>query len=233
MSLLRVDIVTIFPEMVRPYMDGSILGRAQREKRLALQAHDLRVWTHDAHHTVDDRPFGGGPGMVMKVQPFHEALISLRVRTRAGTASTSAKKTRVILTSAKGKLFTQQDAVRLSSYSRLVFLCGRYEGVDERVAKHLADEELSIGTYVLTGGELAAMVMTDAVARLRPGVLGREESLAMESHTQEGVLEYPQYTRPETYAPTRKNSWPVPKELLSGNHKLIDAWRRAHQAPDV
>jgi len=223
---LRVDILTIFPEMVEPYLQGAMLGRAQEKKKAELKAHDLRNWTHDAHKSVDDRPFGGGPGMVMKVAPFHEALVDMKVRTKDGKKTKQAKKARVILTSAKGKPFTQQDAQRLAKYDRLVFLCGRYEGVDERVATHLADEELSIGPYVLTGGELAALVMTDAVVRLIPGVLGKEESLAMESHGTEGVLEYPQYTRPELYG-----KWKVPKILLSGNHKKIEEWRKRQARP--
>ncbi|MEK7473344.1 MAG: tRNA (guanosine(37)-N1)-methyltransferase TrmD [Patescibacteria group bacterium] len=237
---LRVDIVTIFPEMVEPYLRGSILGRAQRSvgaRRavpLQIQVHDLRRWTHDAHKTVDDKPFGGGPGMVMKVAPFHEALVSLKLRTKDGKKTAAAKKARVIVTSAKGKPFTQQEAKRLSKYDRLVFLCGRYEGMDERIAKHLADEELSIGPYVLTGGELPALVMTDAVARLVPGVLGKAESLAAESHTDAGVLEYPQYTRPENYVLGKSKGkrqklkvWNVPDVLLSGNHKKIEEWRKA------
>ena len=239
MKPLRIDIVTIFPEMVEPYLNGSILGRAQKTRRLDLRAHDLRQWTHDSHNTVDDRPFGGGPGMVMKVGPFHESLVTLGVRKKDGTKTVAAKKARIILTSAKGKLFTQSDAKRLSKYDRLVFLCGRYEGVDERVAEHLADEELSIGPYVMTGGELAALVMSDAVVRLRPGVLGNEESLVSESHGGVGAqlaapsLEYPQYTRPEVYQPSRKSKvesrksgWRVPEILMSGNHKKIEEWRR-------
>lgn len=210
----RVDILTIFPEMIEPYLQGSILGRGQKKKLLDLRAHNLRKWTDDRHQTVDDRPFGGGPGMVMKVEPFDKALKSLK---------TKGKRVRIILTSAKGKLFDQKTARRLAKYDRLIFLCGRYEGVDERVAEHLADEELSIGPYVMTGGELAALVMTDAIARLRPGVLGKEESLANESHDQEGVLEYPQYTRPEVY-----KKWKVPKILLSGDHKKIQDWRKGH-----
>lgn len=223
---LRVDIITIFPEAIEPYLSASILKRGQEKKLLDLQAHQLRTWTHDAHKTVDDKPFGGGPGMVMKVQPFHEALVALKVRTKDGKKTATAKKTCVILTSAKGRLFSQQDARRLAKYDRLVFLCGRYEGVDERVATELADEELSIGPYVLTGGELAALVMTDAVARLRPGVLGKQESLAKESHDEEGVMEYPQYTRPEAYAVSKKKTWSVPSILLSGDHKKIAEWRQ-------
>lgn len=223
---LKVDILTIFPELVQPYLDGSILGRAQRESLLDLKAHQLRTWTHDRHQTVDDRPFGGGPGMVMKVAPFHEALIALKLRKKDGSSTASAKKTRVILTSAKGQRFQQADAVRLSQYDRLVFLCGRYEGVDERIVEHLIDEELSIGSFVLTGGELAALVMTDAVSRLRPGVLGEEASLDTESHTEEGLLEYPQYTRPEVYKAGSKN-WGIPEILMSGDHAKIAAWRKA------
>jgi tRNA (guanine37-N1)-methyltransferase len=206
-------------------MHGSILGRGEKAKALSIHVHQLRDWTHDNHKTVDDKPFGGGPGMVMKVAPFHEALVALKVRTKDGTKTASAKKTRVIVTSAKGKPFTQQEAVRLSKYDRLVFLCGRYEGIDERVIEQLCDEELSIGPYVLTGGELPAMVMADAVARLRPGVLGKAESLARESHTIEGELEHAQYTRPDVYKAGKK-LWKVPDVLLSGDHKKIEEWRK-------
>lgn len=217
---LVADMVSIFPEMFPGYVDASILGRAQTAKLLKVHTHQLREWTHDKHRTVDDRPYGGGPGMVMKIEPFHEALVALKVRTKKGTKTAAAKKARVILTSAKGKLFTQSDARRLAKYDRLVFLCGRYEGVDDRVAQHLADEELSIGPYVLTGGELAAMVMLDAVTRLRPGVLGKAESLDEESWGDGETMEYPQYTRPEKYL-----NWKVPKELLSGHHADIASWR--------
>ncbi len=223
---LRVDILTIFPEMVDLYLHGAMLGRGEKAGALALQTHQLRTWTDDPHQTVDDRPFGGGPGMVMKIEPIHRALQALKLRKKDGSMSASAKKARVILTSAKGKMFTQADAKRLCAYDRLVFICGRYEGVDERVAEHLVDEELSIGNYVMTGGELAALVMTDAVARLRPGVLGKEASLDTESHTVEGVLEYDQYTRPETYTPKKGVTWGVPDVLLSGHHKKIEEWRK-------
>lgn len=222
---LRIDILTIFPEACTPYLKASILGRAQRRRTqshapLHIFVHDLRAWTHDRHQTVDDKPFGGGPGMVMKVQPFHEALVTLGARTKGAKRTAQAKRTRVILTSAKGKRFTQADARRLSKFERLIFLCGRYEGVDERVATHLADEELAIGPYVLTGGELPALVMTDAIARLRPGVLGKEASLTEESWGAEGMVEYPHYTRPESYL-----GWKVPTVLLSGNHRRIRDWR--------
>ncbi len=228
-SKLRVDILTIFPEVTKPYLEASILGRAQKKKLLELRSHDLREWSNDKHHKVDDKPFGGGPGMVMKVEPFHLALRALKVRKADGTKTAKGKKSRIILTSAKGKVFTQADAKRLAKYHHLVFLCGRYEGIDERVAKNLADEELSIGEYVLTGGELPALVMTDAISRLRPGVLGESDSLSEESHTKKGELEYPQYTRPENYKAGKK-SWDVPRVLLGGNHAEIKKWRQGKKS---
>ena len=223
---LQIDLITLFPEACLPYLEASILGRAQKSGLAQFQTHQLRQWTHDAHHTVDDKPFGGGPGMVLQVQPIHEALTALGLVTKKGKKTAKAKKTRIIVTSAKGKIFTQADAKRLSKYERLVFICGRYEGIDERVATHLADEELSIGQYVLTGGELPALVMADAVTRLRPGVLGKEASLDQESWTNIETSpnapqrEYPQYTRPENYL-----DWNVPEILLSGDHKKIQTWR--------
>ena len=217
---LQIDILSIFPEMFPGYTKASILGRAQKAKLLDIRLHQLRDWSVDKHKSVDDKPYGGGPGMVMMVEPFHKALVKLGVRSKKGTKTLRSKKTRIILTSAKGKVFTQRDAERLSKYDRLVFLCGRYEGIDERVASKLADEELSIGQYVLTGGELPAMVMSDAVARLRPGVLGEKASLEEESWGKDGSVEYPQYTRPEKYL-----NWLVPKILLSGNHAEIKKWR--------
>jgi tRNA (guanine37-N1)-methyltransferase len=220
-KVLRVVILTIFPEMFTGYLASSILGRARAKNLLDVRVYQLRDWTHDKRRTLDDKPFGGGPGMVMKVEPFHEALVALKLRTKNGVKTAAAKKTRVILTSAKGRIFTQADAKRLAKYDRLVFLCGRYEGVDERVALKLADEELSIGRYVLTGGELPALVMLDAAARLRPGVLGQEASLDEESWSDGETVEYPQYTRPEDY-----HGWKVPPVLLSGDHAKIAEWRK-------
>jgi tRNA (guanine37-N1)-methyltransferase len=245
---LQVDVLTIFPEMIDGYVSQSILGRAQKAGLLKVDSHDIRKFTTDKHGHVDDRPFGGGPGMVMQIEPIHKTLKELNVARQtparnalvceaggsnvkrqgklvlAQTSLTKSKvklKTRVILTSAKGKLFTQKDAQRLSKYDRLVFICGRYEGVDERVAKYLVHEELSIGPYVLTGGELASLVMMDAVARLRPGVLGKEASLDEESWSNGDNREYPQYTRPETFLGLK-----VPLVLLSGDHKKIAEWRK-------
>ncbi len=222
---LQIDVLTLFPEMIEAYCNASILGRAQKNKLLKVAAHNLRKWAIDKHGHVDDRPFGGGAGMVMRVEPFYAALKALHVLrpkrpTSSGRTKDAGRRTRVILTSAKGKQFTQADAKRLAKYDRLIFLCGRYEGVDERVALKLADEELCVGPYVMTGGELAALAMTDAVARLRPGVLGKEASLDEESWGDGKTKEYPQYTRPEV-----SNKWKVPQVLLSGDHKKIAEWR--------
>ncbi len=221
---IKFEFLSLFPEMIEPYFDLSILGRARKSKLINVKVHQLRDWAVDKHGHVDDRPFGGGPGMVMRVEPFYNALASLGVKrltsnVKRGTRD-AGRRTRIVLTSAKGKLFTQKDAQRLAKYERVIFLCGRYEGVDERVADKLADEELSIGQYVMTGGELASMVMADAIARNIPGVLGKQESLEQESWNT-NQTEYPQYTRPEEF-----NKWKVPKVLLSGDHKKIDEWRR-------
>lgn len=214
----RFDIITIFPEMLESYANESILGRAQSQKHIDIQFHNLRDYSQDKHKSVDDIPYGGGPGMVMQVEPFDRAVKKIKKK----------KKSRVILTSASGKRFTQQDAIRLAEYDQLIFLCGRYEGVDARVEECIADESLSIGDFVLTGGELPALVMTDAIARLVPGVLGDEASLEQESHTVPGQLEYPQYTRPAEYTfkkGLKKHKAAVPDVLMSGNHKEIETWR--------
>lgn len=204
------DILTIFPNMIDSYASESILGRAQKAKLIEIRSHDLRAYSKDKHHKTDDTPYGGGPGMVMTVEPFDLALKKIKKR----------KKSVVILTAANGKTFTQADAKRLAKYEQVIFLCGRYEGIDQRVEDYLVDETFSIGNYVLTGGELPALVMTDAIARNISGVLGKEASLDKESHTEEGYLEYPQYTKPEKY-----KKWNVPEILLSGDHKKIEAWR--------
>ncbi|MFA6131950.1 MAG: tRNA (guanosine(37)-N1)-methyltransferase TrmD [Patescibacteria group bacterium] len=212
----KYDFLTIFPEMITLYTNESILGRAQKSGLIKIESHNLRDWALDKHHRVDDTPYGGGPGMVMKVEAFDRALKDIK--------ALRGSKTRVILTSASGKPFTQKDAIRLAKYDRIIFLCGRYEGIDARVEENLVDESFSVGPYVLTGGELPAMIMADAIARNVPGVLGAKESLAEESHTEEGLLEYPQYTKPEVY-----KKWKVPEVLLSGDHKKIAEWRRKQQ----
>ena len=209
------SILTLFPEAVSPYTDASILKRGQEAGLINIKTHQLRNYATNKHNTVDDTPYGGGAGMVMMVEPIDKAVQNIKKR----------KNARIILTSASGKRFTQQDAKRLTKYDQLIFICGRYEGVDHRVEEHIADESLSIGDYVLTGGELPALVMTDAIARLIPGVLGSPESLNQESHSQEGELEYPQYTNPETYTLSDGTETPVPEILLSGHHKNIKDWR--------
>lgn len=219
---MRFDIISLFPESLTPYLEASILGRAQEQGLIEVVTHQLRDFAHDKHKTVDDTPYGGGAGMVLKVEPIAEALEAVR---KQQEAESGELKTRTILFSAKGKVLTQEKVRHLATYDRLILLCGRYEGVDERVAEHLIDEELSIGEYVLTGGEIPALVVVDAVSRLVPGVLGNSESALTESHTIIGTLEYPQYTKPEEWQGMR-----VPEVLLSGHHGEIAKWRREHSS---
>ncbi|HBR81065.1 MAG: tRNA (guanine-N(1)-)-methyltransferase [Candidatus Uhrbacteria bacterium GW2011_GWE2_45_35] len=216
-KLRQFDFLTIFPDIITSYANESILGRAQKAGLIKVAAHNLRDFATDKHHRVDDTPYGGGAGMVMMVGVFDLALKGIGVRGKG-------RSVRIILTSASGKQFTQKDAVRLAKFDRIIFLCGRYEGVDARVEENLVDESFSVGPYVLTGGELPALTMMDAIARNVPGVLGSKESLAEESHTEEGQLEYPQYTKPEVY-----KKWKVPEVLLSGDHKKIAEWRKLNQ----
>jgi tRNA (guanine37-N1)-methyltransferase len=212
---MRFDILTIFPQIIDSYAHESILGRGQKKKLIKITAHDLRRWAKDKHRSVDDTPYGGGPGMVMRADVIASAVTQLIGK------SVNRKKTRVILFSAAGKPFTQRDATRYAKkYDRLIMICGRYEGVDERVAKFVADEEVSIGDYVLSGGELPALIVTEAVARLIPGVLGKGES----EESQRFGIGVPQYTRPEGVIIGGKKRR-VPKVLTSGNHKEIEAWR--------
>lgn len=212
---MKYDIITLFPEAFSSYFEASILKRAREAKQIDMRLHNLRDWTIDKWKKVDDTPYGGGAGMVLMVEPLHKAVTDLQ-------AEAPGLKTRVVLFSAKGKRYTQEHARRLAGYDRLILICGRYEGVDERVAEHVADEELSIGDFVLTGGELAAMVVVDSTARLLPGVLGNAESPIGESHTKQNIIEHPQYTKPEEY-----NGWKVPEVLLSGHHENIEEWRKA------
>jgi len=207
-----IEIVTLFPAMVEQCASHSIIGRARESGALQLRVVDLRDYTHDRHRTADDAPYGGGAGMVMKVEPLDEAITGLR-RNAQGTV-------RVILMSPQGRRLDQRVVEELARESHLALICGHYEGVDERVREHLVDDEISIGDYVLTGGELPALVLVDAVARLIPGVLGKAESAEEESF-RDGLLEYPQYTRPEEY-----RGWRVPEVLLSGHHAMIARWRR-------
>jgi tRNA (guanine37-N1)-methyltransferase len=218
MAKRRYDVLTLFPEMFRGPVDESILKRAAQAGLLEIHLHDLRDFTADRHHTADDSPFGGGAGMVLMVGPIFDAVAHVREAARAAGWSAPPE---IILTAAQGRRFNQSVAEELAHREHLVFICGHYEGVDDRVREHLATDQLSIGDYVLTGGELATMVMIDAIARLVPGVLGAAESLREESISG-GLLEYPQYTRPADF-----RGWQVPEVLLSGNHAAIAHWRRA------
>jgi len=212
-------VITIFPEVIEAYVKVGMLGRAIKKNLIKVIAYDLRAWTSDKHNTVDDTPYGGGAGMVMKAEPIYQALKELQ--------KIKIKKQKVVLLSAKGKTWNQQLAKKYAKdLKSIIFICGRYEGIDERIME-LVDEEISIGDYVLTGGELGAMTIIDSVARLLPEVLGNSESLAMESHSKVGVLEYPQYTKPEVVSFGKKKH-KVPPILLSGDHGKIKEWRMKH-----
>jgi tRNA (guanine37-N1)-methyltransferase len=216
--MLRFDIITIFPEFFRETIDCGILRRARNAGLVDVKAHDLRQWTTDKHHVVDDRPFGGGDGMILKPEPIFAGVEAL---TGASWKEDFAPRTRVILLSPQGEVFSQALAQDISRNTcHVVLLCGRYEGVDERVADALVTDEVSIGDYVLSGGEPAALVMIDAVVRLLPGALGSETSALFESFS-EGLLDHPQYTRPPEYRGMK-----VPEVLLSGNHAEIERWRK-------
>jgi tRNA (guanine37-N1)-methyltransferase len=210
---MRIDIITIFPGMFAPVLNESIVKRAQSKNKVKINILDLRKFTRDKHNKVDDRPFGGGSGMVLACQPIFDAVKVIK--------SQGKKKAKVILLSPQGKTFNQAMAKKLSREKHLIFICGHYEGIDERVRQEIVDEEISIGDYVLTGGELPAMVVVDAVVRLIPGVLGDKNSLNFESF-EGNLLEYPQYTRPANF---RGNA--VPEVLLCGDHQKIASWRKA------
>jgi tRNA (guanine37-N1)-methyltransferase len=208
---MKFDIITIFPNIFDSYLNESLIKRAILKKLIRVKIWNLRDFSKERHLKVDDRPYGGGPGMLIQVAPVYKAVKKIRGKGKS--------KTRVILFSPRGKELDEKIIGRLSKYDRLILICGRYEGVDERVAKYVADESISIGDYVLSGGELPAMVLTEAVSRRIPGVLGKIESL----ETIKGS--YPAYTRPETFIPEKGKAWSVPKELLSGSHAKIKEWR--------
>jgi tRNA (guanine37-N1)-methyltransferase len=215
-KLMDFNIITIFPEIFNSYINEGMIKRAQKDKIIKIKAHNLRDWTTDKHKTVDDSPYGGGAGMIIKAEPIIKAIKKI-------AGNKKSKKHKIILLSAKGKTWNQEMARKYSKLDNIVFVCGRYEGVDERVLNFI-DEEISIGDYVLTGGELGALIMIDSITRLLPGVLGNFESATDESHSEEGVLEYPQYTRPEILT-IGKKKYKVPEVLLQGNHKEIKRWR--------
>lgn len=223
---MRFDIITIFPEIFDSYFSESIIARAQKQGAVEIVVHNLRDFTEDKHLTVDDTPYGGGAGMVLRLEPIYKALVSVVGKNNLPCWRKSKKsKTKIVLFSAKGERYVQAKARDYAKLERVVLICGRYEGVDERVAKYLVDEEVSIGDYVLTGGEIPAMAVVDSVARLLPGVLGNDESIVEESFSSEGYLEYPQFTKPEVFFPKRGVKWEVPEILLSGHHQKIKDWR--------
>ncbi len=207
---MKIDIITLFPEMFKGTFEESIVKRAQEKELVEINIHHMRDCATDKHNTLDDKPYGGGGGMVLMVEPIYKALKDLKT-----------KNSKVVLLTPQGKVFNQKKAQQLSKFKHLILIAGHYEGFDERIREHLIEEEISIGNYVLTGGELPAMVVVDSIARLIPGVLGAEESLIDETHTKPGYTKYPVYTRPESF-----KGWKVPETLLSGNHKEIEKWRK-------
>jgi len=213
---MKFHIITIFPKMLDSYIHESILKRAQEEKLIEINMYDLRDWTNDKHRTVDDSPYGGGAGMVMKIEPLYQALMDVKKK---------APNAKVVLLSPRGRTWNQQLVKEYSQVDEIILICGRYEGVDERLLNYI-DEQISIGDYVLTGGELGAAVMIDSLSRLVPGVLGNNESSVEESHSTPGQLEYPQYTRPEVFTDSDGQVCKVPDVLMSGNHKEIETWRK-------
>jgi len=215
---MRIDILTLFPEMFQCLLVPGIFERAIERGLVRINTHNIRDYTHDKHHVVDDYAYGGGAGMILKPEPIFEAVES--VKSHIYKEEVNSSEIPVILLTPQGRPFSQQIALELSRHGGMILICGRYEGVDERVRRHLVTDEISVGDYVLSGGELAAMVVVDAVVRLLPGVLGSEESVQDDSHTS-GLLEYPQYTRPAEY-----RGWAVPEVLLSGNHAEVARWRR-------
>ena len=226
---MQFDIITIFPKIFDSYLKESFIKKAQENGLIKIRIHNLRDFTTDKHKTVDDRPYGGGLGMVLKVEPIFKAIETIKRKNR------KTKKQKVILFTPRGKKFNQRMAYKLSKLDRIITICGRYEGVDERGTKYIADRELSIGDYDLMGGELPAMVVIETIARLIPGVLGKPELLKERITKEKGFIEYPQYTRPPKFYPkgkfrrARPEVWKVPKVLLSGHHKKIEEWRKKHQ----
>lgn len=218
---MHFDIITIFPHLLDSYFNETILKRAQLASLIKIKTYDLRDFTIDRHKTVDDKPYGGGPGMVLMIEPIYKCLKSISSRGGSAFGGKRQKKSKVIMLDPAGQQFNQKTAERYSKLKQLIFICGRYEGVDARVDK-LVDEKVSIGPYVLSGGELGAAVIIEAVSRLLPGVLGSSESLRYETFSgkKSDIVEYPQYTRPAKF-----RNWSVPEVLLSGNHKEIEEWR--------
>jgi tRNA (guanine37-N1)-methyltransferase len=228
--MIRFDIITIFPRIFDSYLKESFIKKAQEKGLIKIKIHNLRDFTKNKHKTVDDRPYGGGLGMVFKIEPIVKALRALtKFKIQKSKFKMKNQNSKIILFTPRGKKFNQKLAYQLSKLNRIIMICGRYEGIDERVAKYIADLELSIGDYDLMGGELPAMVVIETVARLIPGVLGKPELLKERITKEKGFIEYPQYTRPEVFSPKKGVYWKVPKVLLSGNHRKIREWREKHK----
>lgn len=223
------EVLTIFPNLFNSFLKESFIKKAQKRGLIKIKIHDLRKFTKDKHKSVDDRPYGGGLGMVLKIEPIFLAIQKItKCEIKKNKLRTKEKKTKIILFSPRGRQFDQKLAYQLSKLKKIIFICGRYEGVDERVATHIADLTLSIGPYDLMGGELPAMVVIETITRLIPGVIGKPEFLK-ERVFKRGFIEYPQYTRPEFFEPKKGIKWRVPKVLLSGNHQKIQEWREKHK----
>jgi len=228
--MIQFDIITIFPKIFDSFLKESLIKKAQDKGLIKIRIYNLRDFTNEKHQTVDDRPYGGGFGMVLKIEPIFNSLKSLaRFKVQSSKLKIKNQKSKIILFTPRGRKFNQKLAYQLSKLDQVIMICGRYEGIDERVAKHIANMELSIGDYDLMGGDLPAMVVIEAVARLVPGVLGKTELLKERITKKRGFVEYPQYTRPEVFSPQKGVYWKVPKVLLSGDHKKIGEWRRKYQ----
>lgn len=223
MFMIKFDVITIFPKIFSSYLGESLIARAQKKKLIKINIHNLRKFADDRRGTVDDRPFGGGLGMVLKIEPIHKAVRKVKSKIKN-------RKSKIILFTPRGKKFTQKVGHHLSKQDQIIFICGRYEGVDERVAKNIANMELSIGDYDLMGGELPAMIVIETISRLVPGVLGKEALLKERVTKSGGFIEYAQYTRPEVFSAKGgpASGWKVPKVLLQGDHKKITAWKKSH-----
>ena len=227
--MLKFDIITIFPEIFSGFLDESLIKKAQDNKRLKISIHDLRDWAKDRRRTIDDSPYGGGSGMVMKVEPVFQAISKLAKLKASGKKIRPVKKNcQVVSFSPRGRQFTQQIASRLSKLDQIILLCSRYEGLDERVAQNIVDLELSMGDFDLMGGEVPAMAVIEAVSRLIPGVIGNKNLLKERIGIERGFFEYAQYTRPEVFCPKKGICWKTPKVLLSGDPKKIGEWRKKH-----
>jgi tRNA (guanine37-N1)-methyltransferase len=213
---MTFHIVTIFPKIFESYFNYGVLGNAVKKKIVKIKIHDLREFASDKRRTVDDTVYGGGAGMLLKVEPIWRCVESIKKKIKG-----KGRKTKIVLFCARGKRYEQSQAKRLAKFTDIIMICGRYEGVDERVAKHIVDETISIGEYILTGGEIPAMILVDSISRFLPNILGNYDSSAHESFEKKGYLEYPQYTKPAEF-----RSWKVPGVLMSGNHKKIEEWRK-------